>query len=159
MTLHVATPLLQDYAYLATRMSEEERVQYLSATGEGEFDADVAARQFAATPGMQWLLVDEDFMPVSIFGCFPVAPGVQQTWMVTRDGGFESHGREISEIARDTLVAALQQSDIRRIQTFARADRERAHRWYERWLGMKREGVLRKFYGDVDAVVYSRVED
>ena len=147
MSLTLSRPTVVDLAVLANAMSAEERRQYETATGLPH-SADGVARSMVLFGGVEYLALDDAGNPVSAFGCFPLGGGVWQTWMVSRHDAFALHGRALSRLLRRVLVGLLDGDNVRRIQTYASADRAAACRWYRKALGMTAEGVLRGFYPD-----------
>jgi hypothetical protein len=157
--LRLARPMLQDFAYLAARLSESEQAQWCAVTGAGTFDADACARDFAKAGPLQWVLVDPAGLPIYACGGNEVTHGVLQTWALGTADGWATHGKTITKMTR-RLIDAMLAEGYRRIQTVSHVDRRDAHVWYMRGLGMQREGVLRMANADgSDAVMFARVRE
>jgi hypothetical protein len=160
MGLRLVRPTLMDLAYLAVHMRGDEIEQYLALTGADTYDADTAARGFAAIPGVSFALVAPDDLPVCAGGFEQVRPGVWQTWMVGTDDGWARYWRGMTKHTRRVMDALLAADGNRRIQTNALATRRAAHEWYRRGLGMQDEGVWRSFgvHGE-DVMCFARVRE
>lgn len=158
MSLTISKPSLRDYAFIAERMGEDERRQFLISVGSDIYLPDAAARLFAGQPGLHYVFSDSDGIPVSLAGVMESAPGVWQTWMANSADAFAIHGSALTRQVRRMMDELLAAPEVRRVQTIACVCRRAAHVWYERGLGMTREGVLRRFYTDgTDAVMFARV--
>lgn len=129
--------------YLCERMRPDEIEQYLAFTDTDSYDPDVAALGFMNLPGMKFTVVDRDRMPVAAGGYWEVSPGVWQSWMVGSCDGWAAHWRSLTKAVR-WLMASLFNMGARRLQTNGLASRTKAIEWYERALGLKPEGVMRK---------------
>lgn len=143
--------------YLSERMRPDEIEQYVALTGADKFDADVAAAAFMRTPGHKFTLLGPDGYPACAGGYEEVFPGVWQSWMVGSCEGWEHGWRSITKASR-WLMDALFDMGARRLQTNALASRTRAIEWYERGLGLVREGTMRGFgaHGE-DVAIFARV--
>lgn len=155
--VRLGNPILQDYAYIAARMRPDEIEQLLSFSGLPAYDAEVAARSFMNTDGPAYVMVGRDGLPFLIGGFQPVRAGVFDGWLAGTLDGWETHGLTITRICRRLLDQVLS-NGAHRVQIAALASRTAAHDWYERGLGMQREGVLRGYSADgSDAVMFSKV--
>lgn len=155
----LAAPILEDYAYVARRMREDERAQFCAFAGLEKYQPDVAARAYAATPGPQFVFIDPQGYPAVIAGFEPVRPGVFGAWQSSTADAWGTHWRTITKITRRTIDRMLA-NGAHRIQIAALATRIEAHEWYERGLGMRREGVLRAYGADgSDAVMFAKTRE
>lgn len=143
--------------YLCERMRPDEVEQYLALTQHKDFDPDLAARVMMNTPGMKFTLVGDDGLPACAGGYEEILPGIWQSWMVGSVEGWGKNWRSITKGSR-WLMDGLFQMGARRLQTSALASRTQALEWYERSLGLEREGVMRAFgRNGEDVVLYSKV--
>ncbi|MEN5115844.1 hypothetical protein ABE488_00705 [Luteimonas sp. TWI662] len=155
--IRLGHPIVEDFAYLARRMRPDEIEQFLAFGGLHEYDADIAARAFAATPGPSYVFVGADGLPFLAGGFQPLRPGVFDGWLVGTLAGWEAHGFAITRICRRVIDQMLVDG-AHRVQIAALASRTAAHDWYERGLGLQREGVLRAYCADgSDAVMFAKV--
>ena len=156
--VRVAMPLVQDYAYIAERLRPDEREQFVAFTGMDAYDPNVAARAWILTGGLAYTLIDQEGRPFALGWFEQLRPGVWETSGIGTPEGWDRHWYAITrESCR--RMAALFADGAHRIQIIALASRTRAHEWYERGLGMQREGVLRGYCANgADAVVYSRIK-
>lgn len=158
MTLRLARPLLEDFAYVAKRMREDERAQFVAMSGMAEYDADVCARAAAAMDGPAWSYLDASGYPVLIGGFEPVRPGVFHGWQMAVADGWERYGRAFHKLSvrlMDNLLA----DGAHRIQACPLLSRHAAHAWYLR-AGMRNEGILRGYCTDgSDAVMFARTRN
>lgn len=156
--IRLGAPLVDDFAYLARHLRDDERAQYLALTGLAEYVPDVAARAFTASSGPQFVMVDRQGMPVLAGGFCPVRRGVFEGWLVGSQEGWDRSWRAMTKVCRGLMDDLLDAGGAHRIETFALVGRTAAHEWYERGLLMQREGVLRGYFADgQDAVVFARV--
>ena len=155
--VRIGTPILEDFAYLARNMRPDEIDQFVAMTGVGEYNPDIAARCLAAIPGYTWVLVGEDGLPFLVGGFQPIRPGVYEGWLAGTMAGWERHGFAITRICRRQMDALLR-TEAHRVQIPALASRTAAHVWYERGLGMTREGRMPGYCADGrDAELFGKV--
>lgn len=154
--VRIGTPLVEDWAYLARAMREEERAEVAAITGR-PYSADAAAQTFITVQGLKYVLVGRDNLPLAA-GCFEhVRPGVLETWGIGTPEAWGSAWRTITKVCRRQMDE-LFETGTHRIQIVSGADRAQAHAWYERGLLMQREGVLHRYFADgSDAVMHARV--
>ena len=179
--LRLATPIVEDFAYLARRMRPDEIDQFLAFSGATEWSPDSAARELLAKRGASFVLVDPGNLPVVAGGFEPISRGVVEAWMLGTMDGWAEHWRRITTACRRQMDAQCRRaaggfrwrrsaaaggglmdgqfaSGGRRVRICALASRTKTHEWYERGLGMQREGVLRRYCADgSDAVMFSRI--
>ena len=129
---------------LCQDMRPDEIEQYVALTGAESYNPEVAARGFMNTGGVKFTLVDEHHDPLVAGGFEEIIPGVWQSWMVGNMDGWATHWRTITKGCR-WVMDGLFEMGARRLQTTALASRTDAIRWYERGLGMQREGTWRNF--------------
>lgn len=154
--LRLAAPLLDDVAYLVRRMRSDEVQQFVALSGVEEFDADIAARAIASIPGQSFVVLEGD-IPVLLGGFDPLRPGVFEAWLVGTDEAWARHGHAFTRICRRAIAQILHRSG-HRVQVCSLASRAGAHDWYERGLGMAREGVLRRHGANgEDFLIFSKV--
>ena len=155
----LALPILEDYAYIARRMREDEQEQFCAFAGLDTYNPDVAARAYAATPGPQFVLVDGQGYPAVVAGFEPVRPGVYAAWQSSTADAWAGHWRTITKVTRRTIDRMLA-TDAHRIELAALATRTAAHEWYERGLGLRPEGVLRAYGANgADAVLFAKTRE
>jgi hypothetical protein len=156
--MNLRAPIVEDFAYLARRMRQDERDQFAAMVGSA-YNPNAAAIAFISTPGMQFVLLGDDGLPVAAGGMEPSRPGVLDGWMIGTEDGWARHWRSITKTVRRIHDQALEAGE-HRIQIIATAARTAAHDWYERGLGMRQEGVLRGYCADgSDAVMYARIKE
>jgi hypothetical protein len=146
--------------YLCDRMRDDEIAQYQAlVSGQKTFEPDAAALGFMNIPGaIRFTLVDDDSVPICAGGWHEFFPGVWQSWMVGTSEGWAHHWRSITKASRWVMDGLFQQAGARRLQTNALASRTQAIEWYERSLGMTREGTWRGFgTNGEDVALFSRV--
>ena len=148
--LRLAHPLLDDVAYLARRMRSDEVQQFLALSGLTEYDADIAARAIASIPGPTYAVLEGD-RPVLLGGFDPLRRGVYEAWLVGTDEAWAKHGHAFTRICR-RAIAQILHSDGHRVQVCALSSRTAAHDWYQRGLGMKFEGVQKRFVANGDDI-------
>lgn len=153
--LRLATPLLQDYAWIAARMRSDERAQFAALSGM-PYTPDVCARALANTAGPHFALVDAAGYPVLLGGFEPQRPGVYEGWLAGTDEGWAQHWRAIT-LHCNRRLRALFLGGAHRVQLTALATRTGAIEWYERGLKMTCEGTRPGYCADgSDAVMYGR---
>lgn len=145
--------------YLCERMRPDEIEQYVALTGAREYDAEVAARGFMNISGLKFTVLGADCLPVAAGGYEEVSPGVWNSWMVGSMDGWGTSWRSMTKAAR-WLMDGLFEMGARRLQTQALASRVQAIDWYERSLGLVREGTLRKLgRNGEDVACFARVAE
>ena len=77
--LRLATPLVEDLAYIARRMRSDEIAQYEAMTG-ATYVPDVAVRSWLNTPGPLWCAVDGVGVPQLIGGFHLLSRGTAEGW-------------------------------------------------------------------------------
>ena len=143
--------------YLCDRMRPDEIEQYIALTHAKVYDPEVAAAGFINTPGLKFTVIGKDMLPTASGGYQEVAPGVWQSWMVGSIDGWEREWRSMTKATR-WLMGGLFEMGARRLQTNALASRTRAIDWYERSLGLVREGTWRQYGANgEDVALFSRV--
>lgn len=154
--LRLTAPLLQDYAYIAARMRDDERAQFLAFSGLPEYDPDACALACANLSGPAWLVLRDD-EPVLVGGFDPIRPGVYEGWQMGTDAGWQQHGLEITRMTRRINDDMLAGDGVHRLQLCAMTGREQTFDWYQRGLGYAREATLVGFCADgQDAVMFAR---
>lgn len=154
--VRIGTPMLADYGYVAHRMREDERAQWCATTGREVYDAELCARTLALTPGIHFVLVGVDGFPFAVGGLEQIRPRVWQTWAAAVEGSWDTHWRTITRECRRQFRALFASGEAQRIETVALASRTRAREWYERGLGQRCEGTLRRYFADgQDGVIYA----
>jgi hypothetical protein len=157
VTLQLAVPILEDFGHLARHMRPDEIEQFMAMSGLAEYVPDVAARALSMQGGPTWAVIDDANRAVLVGGFQPVRPGVFEAWLAGTMECWEKHGRAFTRICRREIDALLADG-AHRVQITALASRAGAHEWYERGLGMQREGVLRAYCADgQDAIMFARV--
>ena len=160
MTLRLVDPGVFDLAYLAERMRDDERDQFCALNALEHYNADFAARQLAALPGISFCLLGDDDMPVAAGGFVEVRPKVWQSWMVGTEAGWAAHWRDITKACKRVMSELLASDRCHRIETVALSTRTKAGRWYMKSLGEKFEGVSRRWFPDGrDAAWYAKVKE
>lgn len=145
--------------YLCDRMRPDEIAQYIALTGAKAYDADTAARGFMNTPGLKFTVLGPDGYPAASGGYEEVFPGVWQSWMVGSCDGWHTSWRSLTKGCR-WLMDGLFEMGARRLQTSALASRTQAIEWYERGLGLVREGTMRGYgVNGEDVAQFSRVRE
>lgn len=147
------------FLYLCDRMRQDEIEQYVVLTAANGYDPEVAARGFMNTPGHKFTMLGPDGLPLCAGGWQEVYPGVWQSWMVGSMDAWDSHWRSITKACR-WFMDGLFEMGARRLQTNALASRTRAIEWYERGLGMSREGTWKKFgVNGEDVACFARIRE
>lgn len=146
-------------SYLCEHMRKDEIEQYLALTGAKEYDYETAARGFSNMGGMKFTVLGDDNLPAAAGGYEEVSPGVWQSWMVGTQAGWDAQWRSLTKATR-WLMAGLFDLGARRLQTNCLSSRTRAIDWYERSLGLQREGTWRQFGSDgQDVACFARVKE
>ena len=144
--------------YLCDRMRPDEIAQYLALSGAREFDADEAARRFMTYGGVKFSLIGADGYPACCGGYYELVPGVWESWMLGSCDGWAKNWRSMTKGARWMMQTMFEHFGARRLQTHSLVERELASKWYEKALGMTREGVLLGFGANGEHVaVFARV--
>lgn len=152
--LRLGSPIVADFGLIAREMRPDEVAQYLALTGLATYHPEVAARGLIAAGGESYALVGRDGLPVLLGGFVPVRPGVVEAWAAGSVAGWAQHWIGITKACRRLMADVLTQAH--RIETCALASRSAAHRWYERGLGMHRDGVLPGYFADgQDGIMFS----
>ena len=155
--LRLARPLLEDFAYVAKRMRQDEREQFLALSGLTEYDPDTCARGCAATPGPAWAYIDRSGFPVLLGGFDPIRPGVYEGWHMATADGWEKYGWQFHRLSI-RLMNDLFANGAHRIQTCALESRASALDWYAR-IGMVNEGRQHGYFANgADGVMYARTK-
>lgn len=153
-------PLVEDWSHLARNMRPDEEAQFLAITGFDCYDAQQAARAMIATQGPTWAMIGADGRPMFGGGFEPERPGVANAWFVGSLAAWDAYWRSITKVCRRLMAATFESGEVGRIQVYALESREKAHLWYERGLGMKREGRHPHFYANGEtAVSFARTID
>lgn len=147
MSLRLAAPLLADFVRIARDMRPDEQAQFCAMRGLPGYDADIAARDLAATPGPAWVLVDGEGFAVLAGGFIPIRPGVYECWLAGSLAAWERHWRTFTRVCR-RLMDELFANGAHRIETVALASRTAAHDWYVRGVGMVCEGLRPGYCAD-----------
>lgn len=145
---------LADLFQLCAAMRPDERAQWEALVGP--FDVEEAVCRLFQLPGVKNSLFAGDRLLIA-GGYYEVSPGVWRSWMVGTPDAWRDHWRSITEATRFVMDCLLEEPTIRRLETHAMASRTLTGRWYEKGLGMEKEGILRRYAlnGD-DVAVYSR---
>lgn len=134
--------------YLAERMREDERAQFLAVTGLAEFSPDVAAAHLIdiaqRSQGFAFTVLQDDNLPAAAGGFHPAGEGIWQAWMVGTGGGWAQQWRSMTKATRWVMDRILE-GGAHRLQTSALTSRVKAIEWFERSLGFKAEGVWRHY--------------
>lgn len=150
----IAAPQAADAVFLSSRMLPGEQLQMAALYGWDQFDADRAARALVA--GMEglesWAIVGSDGRAIAIGGLSLVRAGVRECWAAVNAADWPTHHRNVARACRSIMRQAML-AGIHRIETHAHADRVDAHAWYEKALGMKREGVHPGYFSNGDAAI------
>lgn len=154
--VRLAVPVCGDWVQLARTMRPDEIAQFEAMTGR-DYNADQAAGAFIAAPGIKYALIGADSAAFAA-GCFEhVRPGVIETWGVGTLPAWSQHWRAITKVCRRQIDSFLA-NGAHRVQIVSLASRTAAHAWYERGLGLQREGTLRRYFPDgSDAVMHAKV--
>jgi hypothetical protein len=81
---------------------------------------------------------------------------VFECWLVGTDDGWNRHWHAITR-ACNRLMKGMFDNGAHRIETCALASRTQAHDWYERFVGMRREGVKVGHFADrQDGIMFAR---
>lgn len=118
---------------------------------------DYLAATLFATAGPRWAVADANsHMQIAVGGFFPLRKGVYQSWFLSREGAFQSYGRDLTSICRRSMQHMMD-SGANRLETVSLSNRALAHRWYES-LGMTREAD-HPYYGVTgqSATTYVRI--
>lgn len=143
--------------YVCERMRADEIEQYAALCGP--FDPERAAIAFARAPGHKFTVLGPDGFPAACGGYEEVFPGVWQSWMAGTPAGWTTSWRAITKGSR-WLADGLLELGARRLQTNALASRTEAIEWYERGLGLKREGTWRSYGANgEDVACFARVRE
>lgn len=157
--IRVGVPLVQDFAYLAARMRPDEIEQYVAFTGADAYSPNAAATSYVMSAGLAYALIARDDRPVAVGWFEQVRPGVWSTTGIGTLDGWARHWRAITKQARRRMQDLFDRG-AHRIQIVSLASRVQAHRWYERGLGMRCEGVLRGYAANgADAVIHARLRE
>lgn len=130
--------------YICERMRTDEIEQYVAFSETQEWNPEVAAAAFIAQRGLKFTILGPDGYPAASGGYFPVHAGVMQSWMCGTEDGWRTSWRAITQGCRWLADGLFDGGGTRRLQTIALASRTQAHEWYERGLGMRREGTFRQ---------------
>lgn len=156
--VRVCLPRVEDYAYIAARLRPDEQEQFAAFVGAERYNPDTAARAWLLTGGLAYCLIDAEGRPFALGWFEQLRPGVWETSGIGTMDGWARHWYAITRESRRRM-AALFADGAHRIQIVALASRTEACAWYEKGLGMQREGVLRGHCANgADAVVYSRIK-
>lgn len=134
-------------------MRDDEWAQYCAFTTGGEASRDAAALGLWQLGGHRFTVEHADGMPACAGGYHEILPGTWQSWMVSTDRGWAEQWRSMTKAARwlgDQLLA----SGARRLQTNALAEREAAHEWYARGLGMRFEARMARFANNGEDILW-----
>lgn len=144
--------------WVCDRLREDEQEQFASFTGQA-FDVELCAAAFIGKPGPKFTILDADGIPAAVGGYEEVLKGVWQSWMCGTDDGWRTCWRSITKGSR-WVAATLLEGPAHRLQTNCLASRTKTMEWYERGLGLKREGVMRKLGANgEDAVMFSLTKE
>jgi hypothetical protein len=157
--VRIGSPLLGDFDLVAMDMREDERLQWLATVGRTHYSPTLCARTLVALEGPQFVLVGADSRPLVLGGFEPVRPGVDRGWMAATSSSWDRCWFALTREARRLMRHRFAEG-VHRIEAVALASRTRTAEWFERGLGMTREGVLRGYVADgQDAVIYSRTRE
>jgi len=144
-----STQWLAAVEHVCHHMRLEEQVQHLAFMADTEterpdYNPRAAAASFLAADGLGAFYCNDQGKPVLCGGWQPTLPGVWSSWMVGTDEAWESYWRDVTKGTRWTMDK-LMQGGARRLETCVLASRTAAWEWFERHLGMQREGVRREY--------------
>lgn len=146
------------FQYLAERMRPDEIEHWMAVTGATSYDADTCAAAAIASGGMKVAIVDKDGLPYIAGGYLEPSPGIFEGWAIGSMDGWGSQWRTITKTARWLVGNAFTHLGARRVFVTTLASRTLACDWYEKGLGMQREGVARMAGAQgQDMVTYSRI--
>lgn len=156
--LTLVPPMVQDFAYLAQHMREDEKQQFVAMTGADSFRADVAARAYVMTPGTSWAMIDAQGRALFAGGFEPLRPGVYAAWMIGTPEAWAAHWHAVTRRVRK-LMDALFADGAHRIELQTLATRVEACRWYVDGLGLQYEGTHFRACADgQDVRMYARTQ-
>jgi hypothetical protein len=154
--MKLVKPSLHHLLYLADRAAPDEIAQYEAFVGL-EWDPGDVAASLHRRPGVSFVLLGDDNLPVAAGGYTPVVNGTWESWMLVPESGW-THVKSITREARAFGDRMLAES-ANRLETLVLSSRATARVWYERGLGMQAEGVKRGYGANgEDAVMYARVK-
>lgn len=155
--IRLSVPVLADFARVAMVMRPDEREQFMAFSGLSSYEPDVIALALANQPGPKWVMLDGADQAIFIGGFVPIRPGVFEAWLAGSMRAWRDHGHAITRVCRREVTALLSRG-AHRVQTTALANRSGAHVWYERALGMQREGIHSAYGANgEDAVTFAKV--
>lgn len=153
----LVAPTLRDLMILCHDMAPDERAQWRALVDPAPYDFEQAAAKLYTLPGVKFALLGPRGQLIGAGGYVDQGHGVLRDWLVAPPESWSTHWRSITEACKFAMDCLLDDG-YRRLETCALASRTRAHRWYEKGLGMTHEGTLRAYgIGGEDVVIYSRV--
>lgn len=155
--MRIVAPTVLELGLIALTLCENDQRHFCAMTGTKEYDHDAAARYLAGLSGPVFCLLRDDGRPVGAGGCEPMGMGVFRPWMAITTDGWTKHWRDVTKAARRAMDATFADG-ARRMETETLAGDAKAIAWYEKSLGMVREGFHPAKYADgSDAVSFGRV--
>ncbi|MGO1069318.1 hypothetical protein [Lysobacter sp. CA199] len=150
---------LRHLIYICDRVRPNERDQFVALGWADDFVPDIVAHGLFGKGGPRFTCLAEDNTPAIAGGYEEIAPDVWQSWMIGTPEGWVEQWRNVTRASK-WVMAGLFRQGARRLQTSCIADRADAIRWYEKSLGLRREGVWRQFgKNGEDVAHFARVRE
>ncbi len=153
----LARPTLAHLFRICDAMRTDELEQWHALVDPEPFDVEDAVTRLYQQPGVKFTLLGPQGEPLVAGGYIPIGMGNLRSWMVGTQAAWDAHWRSITEGTRFVMDCLLEDGN-KRLETYALASRTLTGKWYERGLGLEKEGVLRGYghHGE-DVAVYAKV--
>lgn len=143
---------LADLHHICKNLPEDEREVWEAMTGE-PYQPDEATTMAFKFPGMHWIVVTEEGIPLAAGGFIRQRRGVFRTWFFAVPSAWD-HGADLTALVKGVIQQLLNEGLAHRVETVTLLSRRRARKWYEQ-LDLKEESTLRGYtVTGEDAVMY-----
>jgi len=140
--MRLEQPTLMDLLMLCADMRQDEIEQYEAFVGD--WNESDAASDFYNRPGVQFVLLNEQEVPVCAGGWDPIIEGVYHAWMLGTMQYWEKYWRSITKHTKRVMDTMLK-NNARRLQAGVLLSRTDTCDWFVRGLGMHHEGSYDNF--------------
>ena len=127
-----------------------------------EMNAEIVNVKERYMSNLEQLVKPETSWTGMIYDKIIASGGMVQLWdnvyegwiMATAD--IKKHPISTARIIKKIFAEVMEKHDVHRLQTTVKADYEIGHK-FAKWLGLEKEGLMKKYLDDNDYYLYSRI--
>lgn len=148
---------LVDILVVAQALDEDE-IRQIEAFSGNKPNPESLALSIMNTNGIRFTFVDKETgEPLAVGGYVQTGPVIFRSFFLANPRVWEEFGREMTDLARESVTEIKEALGNPRLETYALADRKKAHQWYEK-IGLEYDATLKGFgVNGESAVLYSTV--